>query len=131
MSSDSPAPIRVIIIDSEPALRRRTSAPLAADADRELVGVARSEAEGYRLAQAVEPAVILVAAPYGGDASLDLIRRLVAALPLVYIIVLSRTSDAPYLQAALRAGAKAFLSHPAPAEALIAAVKASPRPPQA
>jgi DNA-binding NarL/FixJ family response regulator len=55
---------------------------------------------------------------------LGLIQQLTVDLPSVYIIILSRQSDAQYLQAAMLAGAKAFLSQPAPAEPLIAAIRA-------
>ena len=117
--------IRVIIVDTETNSRRRTSAALATDPDLEVVGLARDPAEGLRLVLAVAPNVVVLASPYGGAGSLDFIRAAVAGRPAVYVLVLARTSDAQYLQAAMQAGAQAFLSQPAPADVLIATVKAS------
>jgi len=120
-----PALIRVIVIDANTQSRQRTVALIATEPDIEVAGVARSGTEGLRLANAVEPSVVLLSPnAYEGNV-LDLIRHMVAEWPSLYIILITRSSDAQFLQNAILAGAKLFLPQPPGADKLLSAIRAS------
>lgn len=115
--------VRVVVIDGDGDTRRRTSALLGGASDMEVVGLARSMTEGLKLAAAVEPAVLVVTVNFEQASCLDLIRRMAEEWPATAVLIVTRSSDALFIQDAVLAGAKGWLPQPVPAERLIAMIR--------
>lgn len=99
---------RVIVIDDDPVVRLLVSR-MARRAGIEVVGQASDGEEGLRLAERLEPDVIVLdlnMPVMGGEAALPELRRL---LPTTFIVVLSATADVDVATNVVAAGADAYV----------------------
>ncbi len=117
--------IRVLIVDDHPLVRRGL-ARLLSRAGMEPVGEAATGEGGLRLAEELEPDVVLwdLAMPGGG---LGAIQRLRAAAPKARVLILTALDDPLLAREAARAGADGFLAKTCPPEELISTVRACAR----
>ena len=117
--------IRVLIVDDHPLVRRGL-ARLLSRAGMEPVGEAATGEEGLRLAEELEPDVVLwdLAMPGGG---LGAIQRLRTAAPKARVLILTALDDPLLAREAARAGADGFLAKTCPPEELISTVRACAR----
>jgi len=116
--------IRVLIAEANLERREQIRAGLAVDAEIEAAGQARDERETVRLAHALRPDVVLLAAglpPLGGFAAAE--KLAVSGLPLDSILVTPDASGAD-LRAAMRAGARDSISSAASPADLCECVRA-------
>jgi len=104
-------PISVLLVDDHPGFVR-AAARLLREHDDEVavVGTAGGGEEALVQAQDLEPDIVVMNLTLENPASLELIPRLRAMLPLVKIIVLTLLDSQAYRKAALAAGADGFLS---------------------
>ncbi len=99
----------VLLADDHGLVRKGLRFVLERQADIEVVGEAADGREAVRLAEELEPAVVImdIAMPYlnGIDAAAQIVKR----NPAIGVIMLSVHSDESYLLRALTAGAKGYL----------------------
>ena len=117
--------IRVLIADNQAERREPLCAALAADgSEMEVAGLARDGLEAVRLAHALRPDIVLLAAnlpPCGGFAAAEMLAA--SGLPTESIL-LADDDLAGHLRQAMRAGAKDVLSRAADPAELCAAIQA-------
>ncbi len=100
---------RVLLADDHGLVRKGLRFVLDRQGDIEVVGEAADGREAVRLAEELEPSVVImdIAMPYlnGIDAAAQIVKR----NPAIGVIMLSVHSDESYLLRALTAGAKGYL----------------------
>lgn len=102
-------PISVLLVDDNPTFLRATSQFLEAHDDVVVVGTAERGEEALTQAQALQPQVILMDLAMPGLPGLDVIPRLRSDMPQAGIIALTLMNTNHFRQAALEAGADAFI----------------------
>lgn len=122
--------IRVLVVDDHPVVRAGIVGLLGLDAEIEIVGEAASGAEAVTRAQALRPDVVLMdlrmPGPDGGAAvdGIGATERIVAALPETRVLVLTTYESDDHILGAIEAGAAGYLLKAAPADEIVAGVKA-------
>src|SRR6185369_8051501 len=114
------AVIRVLIADDQPLMRAGFKAVLEATGQIKVVAEAENGEQAIAAAARHQPDVILMDIRMPGIDGLEATRR----LPRQRVLVLTTFGLDEYIVEALRAGASGFLTKDAPAQALVAAVKA-------
>ena len=120
-------PIRVLIADDHPLFRNGVRALLAATADLEPVGVAKTGAEAVTLAQSLQPDVILMDLQMPDLDGVSATRRVVATSPHIRVLVVTMFEDELSVFTALRAGARGYVLKDADEEELLRAIRAVSR----
>ena len=122
--------IRILIVDDQPLLRTGFRLILEEEADLEVVGEAGDGQEAIERAGQLQPDVVLMDIRMPRLDGVEATRRLVREAcppddaPPLHVLVLTTFDLDEYVVQALRAGASGFLLKDAPAEDLIAAIRA-------
>lgn len=103
------APITLLVVDDHTLFRRGLIALLALDGGLQVVGEAGDAAEAQRLAQRLQPQVILLDNHLPGVMGVDAIRGLREVAPAARVLMLTVSEDAQHLATALRNGAQGYL----------------------
>jgi two-component system KDP operon response regulator KdpE len=119
------APLRVLVIDDEPAIRRFLRLSLAAQGY--LVLEAESGESGYALLQRNAVDVVILDLGLPGVRGLDILKRLRESGSSVPVIVLSSRSDEGGKVAALDMGADDYVTKPFGMDELLARIRAAVR----
>jgi two-component system KDP operon response regulator KdpE len=119
------APLRVLVIDDEPAIRRFLRVSLAAQGY--LVLEAESGESGYALLQRNTVGVVILDLGLPGVSGLDILKRLRESGSSVPVIVLSSRSDEGGKVAALDMGADDYVTKPFGVDELLARIRAAVR----
>ncbi len=114
--------IRVLVVDDHPLFRDGLTGLLATVPDVEVVGCAGDGDGAIRLAQELEPDVVLMDLNLPGTPGLEATRRIVATTPECRVLVLTMLADDATVVAALRVGARGYLLKEAGQEAVVAAL---------
>lgn len=101
--------ITILIADDHPVFRKGLRALLASMPEVELVGEATSGEEAIRLAEQLQPDVILMDLHMPGGGGLAAIRQIVQTSPHIRILVVTMFEDDDTVFAALRAGARGYV----------------------
>ncbi len=101
--------IRVILADDHPAVRAGIRQFIERDPAIEVLAEADDGAQALVLIRRHQPDVVMLDLQMPNVSGLDLIARVRAEYPTIGLIVLTAYDDAPYIFAALRAGAKGYL----------------------
>ncbi len=119
------APIRVLLADDQPLLRRSLRMLLDAEPGIAVVGEASDGAEAAALTVRLVPDIVLMDIRMPGDDGIEATRRIAAdpALRACRVLVLSMFELDEYVYGALRAGASGFLLKDTDPETLIGAVR--------
>jgi DNA-binding NarL/FixJ family response regulator len=115
-------PIRVLIVDDHPVVRRGMGALLASLPGVEVVGEAATGVEALREAQLQRPAVVMMDVQMPAMDGIEATRRLVSALPDTVVLVLTMFEDDDTVFSAMRAGARGYLLKGAEQEEILAAL---------
>lgn len=119
--NESPARVRVLLVDDHEVVRAgyRT---LLQDSDVEVVGEAADGAVACQQYLLLSPDVVVMDLSLPGAGGLEAIRRILARDPAARILVFSIHDDVAFVEQALRAGAKGYITKASAAEVLVEAV---------
>lgn len=121
MNGSSPR-IRLLVVDDHTLFRRGLIALLADDARFEVVGEAADAGQAQRLAQALQPDVILLDNHLPGATGVASLPGLREAAPAAQVLMLTVSEDEADLAAALRGGARGYLLKTADQDVLSQAI---------
>lgn len=102
-------PLKVLIADDHPLVLMGIRRTLEASEDIEVVGEAHSGPEVLALVERRRPDVVLLDLRMPGVEGVGCISEIARSWPAVKVVVLSACDDAPSVQAALAAGASAYV----------------------
>ncbi len=122
-----PNPIRILLADDHTVLRAGLRALLAPQPDLEVVGEASDGGEAVRLAQRLQPDVVVMDIGMPGVGGIDATAWIKRELPATKVLILSMHDDQGYLRQVLRAGASGYLLKRAADTELLAAIRAAAR----
>jgi signal transduction histidine kinase/ActR/RegA family two-component response regulator len=115
--------IRILVVDDHPVVRQGLARLLTAEPDMEIVGEAANGETALALALELRPDVITMDISMPGMSGIRATRLIRAQLPSVHIIGLSMFEEAEQAAAMVAAGAAAYLTKSAAADALVAAIR--------
>lgn len=116
--------IRILIADDHTLMRQGLHEICTSIGGFEVVAEAKDGAEAVDLRRTSHPDVILMDLAMPGMDGVEAIRRILADAPASRIIALTMYREEPYMLAAIRAGARAYLLKTVDASELIAAIQA-------
>jgi len=120
-------PIKVILADDHPVVRRGLAAIVDLEDDIEVVGEAEDGAEAVALVHRLKPDVVLMDLQMPGVDGVEAIKRIQAEAPTSRVIILTTFADDDYIYSGIAAGAKGYLLKDAPPDRLIEAIRAAHR----
>jgi DNA-binding NarL/FixJ family response regulator len=103
-------PIRVLLVDDDPAFRELLAFVVRVGSEADVVGQAADGEEGVRLAAALEPEVVLMDLQMPKLDGFEATRRIAATVPNARVLVVSSSTEPDAVRCALEAGAAGFLS---------------------
>ncbi|WP_028045485.1 response regulator transcription factor [Cellulomonas sp. URHE0023] len=109
MLDTATGPIRVVIADDHPVVRRGLAALITSIDGLEVVGEAADGASAVRETQLLRPDAVIMDIAMPGVDGLEATRRIVAAVPDVAVLVLTMHDDDDTVFAAMQAGARGYL----------------------
>ena len=116
-------PIRVLIADDHPVVRRGLSALLASLDGVEVVAEAANGEEALREAQLTRPDVVVMDIQMPELDGVEATRRLIALLPDVAVLVVTMFEDDETVVSAMRAGARGYLLKGAQQEEILTTLR--------
>lgn len=122
-SSAAAGPIRVLVVDDHPLMRRGLLALLGAQPQLQVVGEAGDAGEAQRHAAALQPDVILLDNHLPGVRGVDALPGLREVAPRARVLMLTVSEDEVDLAAALRGGARGYLLKTVDSRTLVASIE--------
>jgi len=119
--------IRVLLADDHRVVREGLAALLRREADLEVLGEADDGAAAVRLAEERSPDIVVMDLAMRGVDGIEAISQLHGRRPEIQVVVLSMHDDAPTVDRALRAGARAYVLKGSDSASLCAAIRAVAR----
>ena len=117
--------VRVIIVDDQPVVRRGLAALLDLIEDVDVVGLAADGEEALALVAEAQPDVVLLDLRMPGVDGVEATRRIRARHHAVEVVVLTTYYDDQSIVAALRAGARGYLTKSSGIDEIRAAIGAA------
>jgi DNA-binding NarL/FixJ family response regulator len=126
MPSHAPggAPIRVLVVDDQPLIRRGLAGMLATEAGIEIVGLAADGAEAVQAAHRERPDIVLMDLQMPRMGGVAATRAITAAQPHTQVVVLTTFDTDELVFEAIRAGAQAYLLKDAPESDVLETIRA-------
>jgi DNA-binding NarL/FixJ family response regulator len=124
-------PVRLVIVDDHPLIRRGFSRTSQDHADLEMAGEAECAAEALLLVRSVVPDVVVIDSVLPDGSGVKLAARLRAEFPGMGLVLLDSGDDDSLMLAAIEAGASAVVAKTAPVEQAIAAARHAAAAPSA
>ena len=115
--------IRVLIVDDIPEMRENIRKLLAFENDIEVVGVAGNGNDAIQSARNYQPDIVLMDVNMPDMDGITACERIVQAVPIAQVIMVSVQSEADYLRKAMLAGARDFVTKPFSADELISTIQ--------
>jgi DNA-binding NarL/FixJ family response regulator len=116
--------IRILLADDHAVVRQGFKMILAEQPDMEISGEAANGREAVELAEKTKPDVVVMDVAMPELNGIEATRRLAASVPRTRVLALSMHKDSVYVREILRAGARGYLLKDAPAQDLLAAIRA-------
>ncbi|MFE1886294.1 response regulator [Streptomyces diastatochromogenes] len=116
-------PIRVLVADDHPVVRRGMTALLASLDGVEVVAEAATGEEALREAQLSRPDVVVMDVQMPAMDGIEATRRLAALLPGVAVMVVTMFEDDETVVSAMRAGARGYLLKGAQQEEILTTIR--------
>lgn len=117
--------IKLLLVDDEPAVRRGLRMRLELEPDVEVVGEAGDGANAVRLAETLNPSVVVMDVEMPVMNGIEATSEITARIPGVAIVVLSIHDDAAMLRKVHAAGAHAFVAKHRMDDGLINAIRSA------
>jgi DNA-binding NarL/FixJ family response regulator len=117
-------PIRIVIAEDQPVVRRGVALLLGMEPDMEVVGQASNGAEAVNLALLLRPDVVLMDLHMPVKGGVAATREITRALPGAQILVLTTLDDDETVFEAVRAGAHAYLLKDAAEDEVLETIRA-------
>jgi DNA-binding NarL/FixJ family response regulator len=114
--------IRVVLADDHAMVREGTRQLLEREPDINVIGEASNGEEAVRLAQMLEPDVVVMDVSMPGIGGIEATRRIKQQKPGVEVLVLTAHDDDQYIFTLLEAGASGYLLKTAPVSELVKAI---------
>ena len=105
----SDAPLRLLIVDDQPLIRRALAMILAAEVGIEIVGQAADGLEAIEMALAMSPDVVIMVLQMPRASGVVATREITAQRPNTRVVVLTTFDHDDLVFDAIRAGAQAYL----------------------
>ena len=115
--------IRVMVADDHPIMRNGLREALDGEEDFEVVGQASDGTEAVRMAQRVEPDVIVMDVMMPGKDGVDACREVMEKLPNVQVLMLTASTAEDAVIEAVAAGATGYLQKHSGPEELATAIR--------
>jgi DNA-binding NarL/FixJ family response regulator len=115
--------IRILVTDDHAVLRAGLTALLNAEPDLTVVGEAADGSECLRVAQAIQPDVILLDINMPGMNGLEVLPLLRQSVPQSRVLVLTMHDDTTYLRRVLQAGGAGYVLKQAADKELLSAIR--------
>ena len=115
--------IRVLLVDDHAVVRAGYRVLLQSSADIEIAGEAESGEQACRLFAELQPDVVIMDLSLPGIGGLEAIRRIVSRDPGARILVFSMHEDTVFVEQALQAGARGYITKSSAPEILVESVK--------
>lgn len=123
MPEPASATIRVLIVDDIAETRENIKKLLQFEADIEVVGGARSGAEGIQLAAETRPHIALMDINMPDMDGITATEGVIEQVPFCHVVILSVQSEPDYMRRAMMAGAKDFIPKPPSGDELIKTIR--------
>jgi DNA-binding NarL/FixJ family response regulator len=118
-------PITLLLVDDHPVVRDGLRGMCDAAPDFDVVGEASNGPEAVRLAQRLDPDVVLMDLRMSGGGGVEAITELVRLRARAHVLVLTTYDNDRDIMAALDAGATGYLLKDAPRDELFAAIRSA------
>src|SRR5271166_3542424 len=118
-------PVTLLVADDHPIVRQGLTALLKSEPGFQVVGEAADGPHALRLAEKLQPDVLVLDLMMPTLSGLEVARRMARRSPRTRIVVLSMHSHESYVVEALSAGATAYVVKDAGASELLAAVRSA------
>lgn len=115
--------MRILLVEDHPVVRRGIAQLLAEEPDMEVCGEAESVEEALEAVGRAVPDVALVDLSLRESSGLDLLKALKERYPAIISLVLSMHAEVGYVEKALRAGAKGYVTKDQADEVIIEAIR--------
>lgn len=115
--------IKIILADDHQVVRKGFKALLSVEPDLTIVGEAGDGFETIKLAEQLQPDVLVLDLMMAGINGLEVTRQLSKKNSKIGIVILSMHSNEAYVLEALRSGAKAYILKESPPEELVRAIR--------
>ncbi|MFB6777155.1 response regulator [Streptomyces sp. NPDC056352] len=115
--------VRVVLADDQPLVRAALEMVISETPDVEVVGEAGTGAEAVRLAEELDPDVVVMDIRMPGMDGIEATRLVTAGSGDARVVVLTTFDDDDYVYAALRAGASGFLVKDMALDDILAAIR--------
>jgi len=117
--------VRVLLADDHALVREGTAELLERGGGVRVIGQAADGPEAVRLAEQLQPDVLLLDVAMPGLDGLEVTRRVRAASPRTAVVALSAHDEEPYVLAMLEAGASGYLSKSSRGHEVVQAVRSA------
>lgn len=115
---------RVLVVDDHAAMRRSVALALDGESGMQVVGEAANGDAAVRLAEQLQPDVVIMDVGMPSLNGIDATRRILEHHPQMIVIALSVHDCAAYAVRMLQAGARAYVLKDGGAEELVSAMRA-------
>ena len=116
-------PIKVLVVDDHPVVRRGISACLSRHQQMQVVGEAANGREALRLARELQPDITLMDIDMPQMNGLAATAALHRELPKIKVLILSMHSNTEYVLRVIQSGARGFVLKEATTDELIRAIE--------
>lgn len=113
----------IFIVDDHPLLRQGLAQLIDQEEDLAFAGEADDAAEALRGIEKTKPDLAIVDISLKGTSGIELTKSILAAHPRVLVLVISMYDESVYLERALKAGAKGYLTKREATDHVIAAIR--------
>lgn len=121
------SPIRLLMIDDHPVVRKGIRSLISNYDEVQVVGEANSAAEGLQMLADLQPDVVLLDIRLPDQLGLDLLPQIKKADPSIKVLVLTSFDDEEYVTQALKAGAEGYILKNSTDDSLIHSIQAAYR----
>ncbi|MCW3094649.1 MAG: LuxR family transcriptional regulator [Chthonomonadaceae bacterium] len=117
-------PVKIVIADGHATVRRSLRLLIAGEPDMELLGEATDGLEALQTVRALQPDLLLMDIKMRRMSGLKVLQYLRSEKHPVAVVFFSSSSETPYVDAAMRLGADAFVAKASGLDVLLAAIHA-------